>query len=103
MLVLLPVKENLQPANMSIPMKRSNLVAIGLRAKTARAIAVVLGGSIDSPVVATKTEFKLADPKIPATAQPYHEVMDLPWDESQIAVRTSAARIEAIADRKSVV
>src|SRR2546426_1498751 len=82
---------------MSIPMKRSNLVAIGLRAKTARAIAVVLGGSIDSPVVATKTEFKLADPKIPATAQPYHEVMDLPWEESQVAVRTSAAQIESIA------
>ena len=51
-------------------MKRSNLVAIGLRAKTARAIAVVLGGSIDSPVVVIKTEFKLADPKVPATAQP---------------------------------
>ena len=82
---------------MSLRMKRSNLVAIGLRAKTARAIAVVLGGSIDSPVVVIKTEFKLADPKVPATAQPYHEVMDLPWDESQIAVRTSAARIEAIA------
>jgi len=31
-------------------MKRPDLVAIGLRAKTARAIAVVLGGSIDSPV-----------------------------------------------------
>jgi len=78
-------------------MKRSNPVAIGLRAKTARAIVVVLGGSKDSPVVVTKTEFKLADPKVPATAQPYHEVMDLAWEESQIAVRTSAAHIEAIA------
>jgi len=78
-------------------MKRTNLVAIGLRAKTARAIAVVLGGSIDSPVVVTKTEFKLADPKVPATAQPYHEVMDLPWEESQVAVRTSAAQVESIA------
>ena len=77
-------------------MKPSNLVAIGLRAKTARAIAVVLGGSIDLPVVVTKTEFKLADPEVPATAQPYHEVMDLPWEESQIAVRTSAAQIESI-------
>jgi len=82
---------------MSSRMKQSNLVAIGLRAKTARAIAVVLGGSIDSPVVVTKTEIKLADPKIRATAQPYHEVMDLPWEESQIAVRTSTAQIEAIA------
>src|SRR6266508_1281286 len=78
-------------------MKRPNLVAIGLRAKTARAIAVVLGGSFDSPFVVTKTEFKLADPKVPATAQPYHEVMDLSWEQSQIAVRTSVAQIESIA------
>src|ERR1051326_1295666 len=74
-----------------------NLVAIGLRAKTARAIAVVLGGSIDSPLVVTKTELRLADPKFPATAQPYHEVMDLSWDNSQIAVKTAAAQIESIA------
>ena len=59
-------------------MKESNLVSIGLRAKTARAIVVVLGGSTDSPAVLAKTEIKLADPKVPATAQPYHEVMDLP-------------------------
>ena len=78
-------------------MKESNLVCIGLRAKTARAIAVVLGGSSDSPRVLTKLEIRLADPKIPATAQPYHEVMDLPWEESQKAVRKSAAAIEAIA------
>jgi len=75
----------------------SNLVSIGLRAKTARAIAVVLGGSVDSPIVLTKTEIKLADPKIPATAQPYHEVMDLPWQESQRQVRKYARAIEVIA------
>ena len=74
-----------------------NFVSIGLRAKTGRAIAVVLGGTIDAPVVVAKLEIKLADPKIPATAQPYHEVMDLPWEESQRAVRKSAAAIEAIA------
>jgi hypothetical protein len=78
-------------------MKESNLVCIGLRAKTARAIAVVLGGSSDSPRVLTKLEIRLADPKIPATAQPYHEVMDLPWEESQKAVRKSARAIEGIA------
>jgi hypothetical protein len=77
-------------------MKKSNLVSIGLRAKTARAIAVVLGGTIDAPVVLAKLEIKLSDPKIPATAQPYHEVMDLPWEESQRAVRKSAGAIEAI-------
>ena len=77
--------------------KETNLVSIGLRAKTARAIVVVLGGTIDAPVVLTKLEITLADPKIPATAQPYHEVMELPWEESQKAVRKSAAAIEAIA------
>jgi hypothetical protein len=78
-------------------MKKSNIVSIGLRAKTARAIAVVLGGTINSPLVLTKLEIALADPKLPATTQPYHEVMDLPWPESQKAVQKSAAAIEAIA------
>ena len=78
-------------------MKKPNIVSIGLRAKTARAIAVVLGGTIDAPLVLAKLEITLADPKIPATTQPYHEVMDLPWEESERAVRKSAAAIEAIA------
>ncbi len=80
-------------------MKKSNIVSIGLRAKTARAIAVVLGGTTDAPLVMAKLEIALADPKIPATAQPYHEVMDLPWEESQKVVRKSAAAVEAIARR----
>jgi hypothetical protein len=83
-------------------MKEPNIVAIGLRAKTARAIAVVLGGPSDAPFVLKKFEIALADPQIPATAQPYHEVMDLPWAESQKAVRKSAQAIEAIA-RKALV
>ena len=82
-------------------MNAANLVSIGLRAKTGRAIAVVLGGSTDLPLVLKKCEIKLSDPKMPATAQPYHEVMDLPWAESQKAVRRSARAIETIA-RKSL-
>lgn len=78
-------------------MKKSNLVSIGLRAKTARAIAVVLGGPNDAPVVLKKFEMALADPRIAATAQPYHEVMNLSWEESQKAVLKSARAIEAIA------
>jgi hypothetical protein len=75
-------------------------VAIGLRAKTGRAIAVVLGGSADSPVVVTKLELTLSDPKVPATFQPYHEVMDLPWDQSQKAVRTYTRVNETIARKR---
>ena len=82
-----------------LAMNNSNLVAIGLRAKTARAIAVVLGGPSDSPIVLRKFEITLADPKVPATAQPYHEVMDLPWPESQKAVGKTARAIEAIAKK----
>jgi hypothetical protein len=77
--------------------KSSNPVVIGLRAKTGRAIAVVLGGSRTAPLVFSKTEIKLTDPKIPETFQPYHEVMDLPWEQSQRAVRTFTRPIETVA------
>ncbi len=79
--------------------KNSRLVTIGLRAKTGRAIIVVVGGTRDAPVILYKGEIKLFDPKIPATAQPYHEVMELPWEQSQKAVQESARAIEAIARR----
>ena len=77
--------------------KTSNLVTIGLRAKTGRAIAVVLAGSVDSPLVVRKFEIKLTDPRIPATFQPYHEVMELPWAESQKAAGKWVRAIEAVA------
>lgn len=77
----------------------SNLVSIGFRAKTARAIVVVLGGPRRSPVVLAKTEIKLADPRIPATFQPYHEVMDLSWEESQRAAQKYIRAIERVATK----
>jgi hypothetical protein len=77
--------------------KSSNPVVIGFRARTGRAIAVVLGGSRSEPLVVSKTEIKLTDPKIPGTFQPYHEVMDLPWEQSQRAVRTFTRPVEVVA------
>jgi len=77
--------------------KNSNLVTIGLRARTGRAIAVVLGGSKIAPLVLSKTQIRLIDPKIPETFQPYHEVMDLTWEQSQRAVRTFTRPIETVA------
>jgi hypothetical protein len=82
---------------MSLP--KSRAVSIGLRAKTARAIAVVLGGPPASPIVIKRTELILWDPAMPATNQPYHEVMDLPWEQSKIAVQKSALRIESVASK----
>ena len=76
---------------------KSSLTAIGLRAKTGRAIVVVLGGPPESPIVLLKTEIKLVDPKVPATAQPYHEIMELPFDQWERAVSKSAKAIERVA------
>src|SRR5436853_7786900 len=84
-------------------MSTPNEVAIGLRAKTGRAIAVVLGATDDSPSVITKLEISLTDPKIPSTFQPYHEVMDLPWAESQRAVRKYVRAVEKVAAKNLAV
>jgi hypothetical protein len=75
-------------------------VAIGLRAKTGRAIAVVLGGKLDAPLVFKRIELKIADPSVPATMQPYHEVLDLPWEKAKPAARKIASRIEKIASKE---
>jgi hypothetical protein len=82
-------------------MSKSNLktVGIGLRAKTGRAIAVVLTGSPGLPRVLKRDELTLTDPAAPATSQPYHEVMDLPWEQAQVAVRKTAALIERAASK----
>ena len=83
-----------------MPKGNSRLVSIGLRAKTGRAIAVVLGGRLDAPQVLNRVELRIADPAYPETSQPYHEVLDLPWDKAQIAVRKIASKIEKIASRE---
>lgn len=80
-------------------MKKSTVASIGLRAKTGRALAVVLAGTMDAPQVVRKLEIRLDDPRMPATSQPYHEVMEMSWEESQKAVRKSAAAIAAIAQK----
>ena len=78
----------------------SSSVTIGLRAKTARAIAVVLSGPSNSPRVLKRTELRLADPAFPETSQPYHQVMELPWGKAQVAVRRIASRIEKLASKE---
>lgn len=73
---------------------RKNTVSIGLRAKTGRAIAVVVGGRVESPQILKRVEIKLADPGSPATYQPYHEVLDLPWNKAHQAAQKIASKIE---------
>ena len=78
-------------------MTNTDIATIGLKAKTGRAIAVVLRGPADTPQLIKRTELILTDPLIPATFQPYHEVMDLPWKESQIKVGPFVRAIEEVA------
>jgi hypothetical protein len=71
--------------------------AIGLKAKTGRAIAVVLSGPANAPQLIRRAELILTDPRVPATFQPYHEVMDLPWQESEKKVKPFIRAIEKVA------
>ena len=75
----------------------SRTVTIGLRAKTAKAIAVVLSEPATSPEFVHREQLTLADEAIPATMQPYHEVMELPWNESVAAVQPTIEAIQKIA------
>jgi|ERR1041384_180237 hypothetical protein len=75
------------------------VATIGLRAKTGRAIAVVLTGSSDLPRVVKRLQFSVVDPAVPATFQPYHEVLDLPWEQAQKAARKFAKKIEQVATK----
>jgi hypothetical protein len=69
---------------------------LGLRAKTGRAIAVVL--SRKGEFVARR-EISLVDPAIDDTAQPYHVVMEMPWADATVAVRQLATAIERVATK----
>jgi hypothetical protein len=67
---------------------------IGIKSKTGRAIAVALTAPLE---FICREELTLCDE---TTQQPYHQVMELPWSESQIAVKPAIATIEKIAARE---
>src|SRR4030095_2085150 len=78
---------------------QTTVACVGLRAKTGRAVGVVLAGPHTSPQPITRTELVLATLEKPSLFQPYHEVMDLPWDCAVLAVRKAEHALEAIATR----
>lgn len=80
-------------------MSSTPIAAIGLKAKTGRAIAVVLSGTVDALQLIKRTELVLHDPRVPATFQPYHAVMELPWNESEKKVVPFVRAIEKIASK----
>lgn len=78
----------------------SKTASIGLRAKTGRAIAVALTGPSNSPRVIKRVEFSVVDPTSPETYQPYHEGLDLPWEQAQAGAQKLARKIERIAAKE---
>jgi hypothetical protein len=70
---------------------------IGFRAKTGKVIAIALKLQGSSPAYVERWQEALYDPTMPATGQPHHEVMELPWADAQSAVRPLELRIERIA------
>jgi hypothetical protein len=75
-------------------MQSSLLISAGLRAKSGRAIAVVLRGPIEAPTVLRREEIVFCAPD---ERQPYHAVMELPWPEAQAAVGEAAVAIKVAA------
>jgi len=65
--------------------------AIGIKTRTGRAVAVALSGPLE---FICREEMTLSDA---STRQPYHDVMELPWTDSLIAVKPAIATIEKIA------
>lgn len=70
---------------------------IGIRARTARAVAVVVSGTAQAPEVVGREDLVLALAGEPALFQPYHLVMDLPWDRAVATVGESERTLEALA------
>jgi len=71
--------------------------AIGLRAKTGRAIGVAVAGSDSAPAFVARRELTLFDPAVPDSGQPYHAVMELPWEKALIEVQPLVEVVERCA------
>ena len=71
-------------------------VAVGFRAKTGRAIAVILAAPAR---FIWRGEVSLLDASMSRDTGPYHLVMELPWSESEIAVQKYVKPIQAVATR----
>jgi hypothetical protein len=72
---------------------------IGFRAKTARAIAIALTLDNSVPAYLSRWDLVLHDPADPATSQPHHTVMELPWESAISAVQPLERRIENVATK----
>ena len=73
----------------------SGPVALGIRVKTGRAVVVALRMQNRLAEVVLRTEISLTDSATPATTQPHHEVMHLPWERALRTVAPIERKIRA--------
>lgn len=73
--------------------------AVGLRVKTARAVAVIVTGSVEAPHVVAREVLQLWDPEVPDSRQPYHAALGLPEPKATEVVRRARAAVEAASAR----
>lgn len=53
-------------------------IAVGLRVKSGRAVALVLAGTANSPRIIARREIQLCDSSVPDSMQPYHAALEMP-------------------------
>lgn len=77
----------------------AGMTSVGFRTKTGKAIAIALARR-DAPEFSGRWNLELWDRELPATGEPHHEVMELPWPEALIAVRRYEDRIADVATER---
>jgi hypothetical protein len=71
-------------------------IALGFRAKTGRAIVVAVEQTATKPEFLWRREISLVDPRREQTRGPYHEVMEMSWEEGLVAVKPLVELIERV-------
>ena len=77
-------------------MKRE-LAALGLRVKTARATAVLVGGPRSQPRALERRSIELWDPEVPDSKQPYHAALELRADKGARVVEAACRAVQNVA------
>src|SRR5687767_1754675 len=73
--------------------------SIGFRTKTGKAIAIALADG-GAPRFIQRWNLELWDDDVPATMQPHHELMELPWESALVDVRRYEELIADVATER---
>jgi hypothetical protein len=73
-----PVWQNRKPRSESTTLKITDSIALGFRAHSGWAAAIVLAGPVTSPQIIDRRRIELVEPGTPGGVQPYHAARELP-------------------------